>query len=96
MVKGLLANLFISAVIAATGAFVIQPVTPGSSASLHPLSAQTAAPVSGDLCPFTAAEIKSLHTVYSSDIHSMIIEINNEPIGYDDGISALEECSPGS
>ncbi len=59
---------------------------------LNDAPGQPAIQVTGELCPFTAQEIESLHTVYFKDINVRMLETKDGPIGYDGGLIALSQC----
>ena len=45
-----------------------------------------------ELCPFTAEQIQSLHSIYIKAINLHMLATDNGPIGYDGGLPALGEC----
>ena len=56
-----------------------------------PAASQPALQVT-EFCPFTAAELQTLHTVYYKDINVRMLETKDGPIGYDGGAFALSQC----
>ena len=43
-------------------------------------------------CAFTTAEIQTFHDVELRDINIRLVETNNEPIGYEGGLTSLRLC----